>query len=388
MSYLEFSPKPGKAAAGLVILGSGFLIALLLIALGQSILATLLRERGAGWVGGGGSAEDCLGPTTNETGIASKDGHNLPATKGKTGQEQHLALKEKNDSPTDYRDTQTPPNAYFTDSYSLVHYQISQTPDPAKNGMAGRFGARDKPSKITEERYYINMRWGYSTQGGGEITDPGSQSFWFEPQIILVTNPANGKQIRAAVIEYGPAARTGRVSGLSPEAMLALGAKTDDTLEYAFAPACARGSGGSIIEVARREIGTSENVAETRYGGGDGVAWCVYFATWVYHQAGLTAIPRRIANTKEMWDWFRNNQVAFTVADVENSKYQPQAGDLVFWDRGGDSGHTGIVESYNSSNKSATSIDGNLGNRVSQNNFIVNNNRQATGKIMGFGRIK
>jgi len=39
----------------------------------------------------------------------------------------------------------------------------------------------------------------------------------------------------ASIVEYGPAPWTGRVSGLSPEAMLMLGAVTDNNLTYYWA---------------------------------------------------------------------------------------------------------------------------------------------------------
>jgi hypothetical protein len=57
---------------------------------------------------------------------------------------------------------------------------------------------------------------------------------WHRGRKVLVTNPANGKRLVATIMESGPAIFTNRVSGLSPEAMLALGVVTDDTLQYGF----------------------------------------------------------------------------------------------------------------------------------------------------------
>ena len=57
---------------------------------------------------------------------------------------------------------------------------------------------------------------------------------WHRGKRVLVTNPANGKRLVASIMESGPAIFTGRVSGLSPEAMLELGAVTDTNLEYGF----------------------------------------------------------------------------------------------------------------------------------------------------------
>lgn len=57
---------------------------------------------------------------------------------------------------------------------------------------------------------------------------------WHRGRKVLVTNPSNGKKLVATIMESGPAIFTNRVSGLSPEAMLALGVETDGNLEYGF----------------------------------------------------------------------------------------------------------------------------------------------------------
>jgi hypothetical protein len=57
---------------------------------------------------------------------------------------------------------------------------------------------------------------------------------WHRGKKVLVTNPVNGRRLVASIMESGPAIFTNRVSGLSPEAMLALGVETDGNLEYGF----------------------------------------------------------------------------------------------------------------------------------------------------------
>lgn len=57
---------------------------------------------------------------------------------------------------------------------------------------------------------------------------------WHRGRKVLVTNPANGRRLVTTIMESGPAIFTNRVSGLSPEAMIALGVVTDDTLQYGF----------------------------------------------------------------------------------------------------------------------------------------------------------
>ncbi len=57
---------------------------------------------------------------------------------------------------------------------------------------------------------------------------------WHERKRVLVTNPANGKRVVAAIMDAGPAQFTDRVSGLSSAAMYELGASVDTNLEYGF----------------------------------------------------------------------------------------------------------------------------------------------------------
>jgi hypothetical protein len=66
------------------------------------------------------------------------------------------------------------------------------------------------------------------------ISNTSQAKNWHRGKKVLVTNPANGKKLVASIMESGPAIFTGRVSGLSPEAMLELGAVTDSNLEYGF----------------------------------------------------------------------------------------------------------------------------------------------------------
>ncbi len=68
----------------------------------------------------------------------------------------------------------------------------------------------------------------------GSIAQTNASKNWHKGKKVLVTNPANGKRLVASIMESGPAIFTNRVSGLSPEAMSALGVETDGNLEYGF----------------------------------------------------------------------------------------------------------------------------------------------------------
>jgi hypothetical protein len=171
------------------------------------------------------------------------DGVSIPATSGLVGREQHLYLNAM--------------EAVLgrTGESAALHYSDSGTPLAAQNGMAGGYGSFGSYAgnnlPVEDERYYINMRWNYVTWYEGAdgscssnpdghldtCTTGASSSLkaWHYRKRVIVTNPATGKRVVASVLESGPAIWTGRVAGLSPEAMLALGANTNDNLTYFWA---------------------------------------------------------------------------------------------------------------------------------------------------------
>jgi hypothetical protein len=167
----------------------------------------------------GGSCVIGYGPYFMVGGAMTLDGIPLPAYSGLVGREQHLCLTMSQEPPA-------------------THYAISGTPAAAQNGMAWQeeggsgYGAWGKAPPVQDERYYVNMRWNYTDMHGQQIL---ASKDWYYRKKLLVINPANGKRVIASIVEYGPALWTGRVSGLSPEAMLVLGASTDDNLTYYWA---------------------------------------------------------------------------------------------------------------------------------------------------------
>ena len=170
-----------------------------------------------GWTGG--SCAVGYGPYYQVGGSTTLDGIPLPANSGKVGREQHLSLTMSQEQPA-------------------THYAVSGTPAGAQNGMAWQesagpgYGAWGKAPPVEDERYYICMRWNYTDLHGQPVL---ASKDWYYRKRVLVTNPANGRKVIASIVEYGPAPWTGRVSGLSPEAMLTLGAETDNNLIYYWA---------------------------------------------------------------------------------------------------------------------------------------------------------
>ena len=170
-----------------------------------------------GWTGG--SCVVGYGPYYQIGGSKTLEGIPLPAYSGKVGLEQHLCLTMSQEPPA-------------------THYAVSNTPPAAQNGMAWQesggpgYGAWGKAPPVDDERYYVCMRWNYTDMNGQPILAPKD---WYYRKRVLVINPANNKKVIASIVEYGPAPWTGRVSGLSPEAMLMLGAVTDNNLTYYWA---------------------------------------------------------------------------------------------------------------------------------------------------------
>lgn len=92
-------------------------------------------------------------------------------------------------------------------------------------------------STVQEVYEYRSGTWRGRTRSAnlnGSSAQTNAAINWHRGRKVLVTNPANGKRVVASIIESGPAIFTNRVSGLSPEAMLELGAVTDTNLEYGF----------------------------------------------------------------------------------------------------------------------------------------------------------
>jgi len=177
------------------------------------------------------------GELTN--GLTTLEGYNIPIDYGKTAREQHLYLNK------------TEADLGRTTAGADKHYANSSTPVAARNGMAGgygAFGSEASPASIDQERYYITMRWNYCEwyEDAGNLDSfgrPGTYcrnlnstaKSWHRHKRVIVTNPDNGKQVVVSIEESGPAFWTGRVSGLSPEAMDAISASTNDDLYYYWA---------------------------------------------------------------------------------------------------------------------------------------------------------
>ena len=100
-----------------------------------------------------------------------------------------------------------------------------------------------------------------------------------------------------------------------------------------------------IVDIARKEIGTTEKPAKsnkTKYGkwfGWDGVAWCGIFVSYCYYLAGKplkgVGFSKGFAGCQTAVAYYKKNNKIVT---------KPEAGDIVFfdWNNDGRYDHTGI----------------------------------------------
>ena len=143
----------------------------------------------------------------------------------------------------------------------------------------------------------------------------------------------------------------------------------------------ASGSGASIVAVAVQEIGYHEGAGNhTKYGvytGTDGMSWCHAFVSWCANECGFiesNIIPKTAA-CETGRQWFIHKQQY-----QKAGSYTPQAGDIIYFDRGGvgESHHVGIVEYVE--NGIVHTIEGNKNNQVMRGHY------ELTYKgIMGYG---
>lgn len=105
------------------------------------------------------------------------------------------------------------------------------------------------------------------------------------------------------------------------------------------------------------------------------VAWCAIFVSWCAEQAGIakSIIPKYqgcidgVSQFKQLGRW-------------KDSSYNPQAGDIIFFDTPANSHHTGIV--VKSDNNTVYTIEGNTSDQVAERSYNKTNPSRA---IAGYG---
>ena len=123
-------------------------------------------------------------------------------------------------------------------------------------------------------------------------------------------------------------------------------------------------TGEEILAIAAREIGYHERPdKKNKYGewfGMNGVAWCMEFVQWVYHEAGFD-LPYKTASCGELLRWYKAHQ-------PECVTKQPVRGCIVIFAFPGTAyatDHTGLY--VKSNGYKLTTIDGNTSNESEGN---------------------
>ena len=140
-------------------------------------------------------------------------------------------------------------------------------------------------------------------------------------------------------------------------------------------------SGGSIVDIARSQIGVKESGGKDcgvgQYTGGHCEMWCADFVSWVYNKAGYNFT--RIAGARNLYNWFNKNQLGFPRGSAT-----PQPGDVIYYTEG----HVGIVEFVDG--HTVHTIEGNVDHHPAGYNGSVQretHNLNDSG-IGGYGRWK
>lgn len=105
-------------------------------------------------------------------------------------------------------------------------------------------------------------------------------------------------------------------------------------------------SANKVVAIALKEVGYKEGANNaTKYGawyGLDHNSWCAMFVSYVFHEAGLTALiaqsPKGYAGCESFEAWAKSRSLIVPTTSV-------QAGDILLYDfyKSGVSEHTGIA---------------------------------------------
>ncbi|GFI30700.1 hypothetical protein IMSAGC013_02093 [Lachnospiraceae bacterium] len=146
---------------------------------------------------------------------------------------------------------------------------------------------------------------------------------------------------------------------------------------YPYGRAFTSGGNQAIVEVALTQLGNEGGQPYwSWYGFGGRVEWCACFASWCADQCGYleSGIIPKFSLCSDGVDWFKGR------GQWQDRNYEPQAGDLIFFDWGSDGSidHVGIVEKCE--NGTVYTVEGNSGDACKQQSYSV-----GSGSIYGYG---
>lgn len=146
---------------------------------------------------------------------------------------------------------------------------------------------------------------------------------------------------------------------------------------YPYGRAFTSGGNQAIVEVALTQLGNEGGQPYwSWYGFGGRVEWCACFASWCADQCGYleSGIIPKFSLCSDGVNWFKSK------GQWQDKNYEPQAGDLIFFDWGSDGSidHVGIVEKCE--NGTVYTVEGNSGDACKQQSYPV-----GSGSIYGYG---
>ncbi|EOS45165.1 hypothetical protein C810_02833 [Lachnospiraceae bacterium A2] len=146
---------------------------------------------------------------------------------------------------------------------------------------------------------------------------------------------------------------------------------------YPYGRAFTSGGNQAIVEVALTQLGNEGGQPYWNwYGFGGRVEWCACFASWCADQCGYleSGIIPKFSLCSDGVNWFKGK------GQWQDKNYEPQAGDLIFFDWGSDGSidHVGIVEKCE--NGTVYTVEGNSGDACKQQSYPV-----GSSSIYGYG---
>ena len=146
---------------------------------------------------------------------------------------------------------------------------------------------------------------------------------------------------------------------------------------YPYGRAFTSGGNQAIVEVALTQLGNEGGQPYWSWYGFNGrVEWCACFTSWCADQCGYleSGIIPKFSLCSDGVNWFKGK------GQWQGRSYEPQAGDLIFFDWGNDGSidHVGIVEKCE--NGTVYTVEGNSGDACKQRSYPVGSN-----SIYGYG---
>lgn len=144
-------------------------------------------------------------------------------------------------------------------------------------------------------------------------------------------------------------------------------------------------SGGTIVEIAQRELASGANESDgsyLKYTGGVEADWCAYFVSFVLREAGMPLDPDPMAAVASILAYSKNNG---TFHAKDEAGFTPQPGDIAIYKEGVGlyPSHVNIVISYDANSNKYTSIGGNESDKIMQATLSID-----ASSLTGFMRVQ